>query len=300
MRSRWIKAKEFRIGWIMLLRAALGLIVFMGTAFTSNSLRSEPNASVADYSRFSHSSPNEHAALTKPGSCASCHRANGAVIPAFPRHRDCTNCHLVQFTAASSASSNPICTICHINEGLSSSNPPIKRFSPLRSFTAGFDHAQHLKGVETAKPQTGCLTCHVLMTRGLGQTIPAGVDAHRICYECHAPGKQASNLAACDSCHKTSGRYSPTPTSARAYNRGFSHANHTRISCQNCHMVRDRGLPQTKQVTSISAAEHLINSGVPSCKTCHDGQRAFGDTNTRDCKRCHKRDGFRMSTSGGS
>jgi c(7)-type cytochrome triheme protein len=297
MRSRWIKAKEFRIGWMMLLRVGLSLVFFMGTAFTSDSLRSESIASVADYSKFSHSSPNEHAALTKPGSCASCHRANGAVIPTFPRHRNCTNCHLVQFTVPSSASTNPICTICHIKEGLSSSNPPINRFPALRSFTVEFDHAQHLEGVETAKPQGGCSACHVLMTRGFGQSIPAGVDAHRTCYECHAPGKQASNLAACDSCHKqTLERYSPTPTSARAYSRGFSHANHTRNSCQNCHIVKGRGLPQTKQVTSISPVEHLINSRAPSCKTCHDGRRAFGDTNTRDCKRCHKREGFRMSS----
>ena len=299
MRSRWINTKELAIRLPKLLRAALAVVFSIGAAlaFNSDSLRFEPITPVADYSKFLHSTPREHAALTERGRCASCHRENDALTPSFPRHRDCTNCHLVQFTVPSSGSVNPICTICHIKENLSSPNPPLNRSSALRNFTAEFDHAQHLQGAEAAKPQQGCLACHVLMTRGPGQTIPARLDAHRICYDCHAAGKPASNFAACDSCHKqTSKLYSPTQTSARAYSRGFSHGTHTRMSCENCHIVKGRGLSQTKQVTSISPVEHLINSRAPSCKTCHDGRRAFGDTNTRDCKRCHKRDGFRMSS----
>jgi len=185
-----------------------------------------------------------------------------------------------------------------MKEGLNSSNPPMKRFPALSNITAKFDHAQHLEGVEAAKPQAGCLACHVLMSRGPGQTIPAGLNAHRICYECHAAGKQASNLSSCDSCHEF-GRYSPTPTIARAYRLNFSHANHTRLSCESCHALKGRGLPQAKQVSSVLPVEHLVSSRGSNCKTCHNGRRSFGDTDTRDCKRCHRRDGFRMSESGG-
>jgi c(7)-type cytochrome triheme protein len=247
-----------------------------------------------DYSKFSHSSPSEHAALTGRGACSSCHRPNSSVEPSFPKHRDCTGCHLVQFTTASSGGTNPICTICHNTDNLTSSNPALKKFPALRSFNAQFDHAQHVQGIEAARSPQGCVTCHTGTQRGIAQSIPSRLAAHRICFECHSPGKSASNLSACETCHAL-GRYTPTSTNARAYRLSFSHANHTRLSCQSCHIVKSRGLAQTKQVSSISPRQHVVNSAVQSCRTCHNGQRAFGDTNTRDCKRCHKRDGFRMT-----
>ncbi|MGH9930167.1 MAG: hypothetical protein ACREA9_13225, partial [Pyrinomonadaceae bacterium] len=42
----------------------------------SKSLRVGLSALVADYSRFSHSSPREHAELMSRSNCASCHRRN--------------------------------------------------------------------------------------------------------------------------------------------------------------------------------------------------------------------------------
>ena len=246
----------------------------------------------ADYSKFSHSAPKEHADLMGRANCVSCHRRNdSSPSPRLPVHRDCTGCHLVQFTGVTS-SENPICTICHTKDGLNSSNPPIKSLSGLGSFNAKFDHAQHMAGVESARPGAGCAACHTPANRGVAQTIPSRLNGHQTCYQCHSPGKPASKFSSCGSCHDF-GRYSRTPTAARSYRVGFGHADHSarrRLSCETCHRVKGRRLPQAQQVSSILAAQHYPNPRAHSCKTCHNGKRAFGDTGPgfTDCVRCHK------------
>jgi c(7)-type cytochrome triheme protein len=298
MRSLPSLARPLLVLLCLLLIASIGLPV----PAVTNAAKPDPakaNMPAQDYSRFSHSSPREHADLMGRENCGSCHRrTDGTLAPRFPLHKDCTGCHLVQFTASNSSSPvNPICTICHRGEGLNSSNPPLKNFPRLLSFTAAFDHAQHLQGIESARPGKSCAACHTPANRGLAETIPARLNAHQICYECHSPGKQASKSSSCGSCH-TLGRYSQTSTSARAYRMGFSHADHglrQRLTCDRCHNVRGRGLPQARQVTSIVAVQHLSNSRTQSCITCHNGQRAFGESaNFADCSRCHKGQGFRM------
>ena len=219
-----------------------------------------------DYSKFSHSSPREHAELMARSNCGSCHRRNDtAQAPRFPLHKDCTGCHLVQFTAANRASTvNPICTICHTSDGLNSTNPPTKSFPALLSFRAAFDHAQHLQGKESARPSAGCMACHTPARRGVAQSIPARLNAHQTCYECHSQGKPASDLSSCGVCH-TLGSYSPTSTNVQAYRVSFSHSDHdaqARLTCTNCHTIKGRGLPQTKQVSSISPVQHLTNTRV--------------------------------------
>jgi len=230
--------------------------------------------------------------------CGSCHRRGEGVTPAFPLHKDCTGCHMVQFTAANSGSQvNPICTICHTSEGLNSSNPPTKKFSGLRSFRAEFDHAQHLNGKDSAKPSAGCASCHSAARGGVAQSILSGLNAHQGCYGCHSPGKSANDLSACGVCHSL-GAYSPTSTNAPSYRVSFSHADHTgraRLACTACHNVKAQGSPEGRQVSSISGVEHFPKAGVQSCAICHNGRRSFGDADTHDCKRCHKREGFKMS-----
>jgi c(7)-type cytochrome triheme protein len=256
-----------------------------------DSLNSANPTSTADYSKFSHKSPVAHD-FVKPEKCGSCHRRkDGSLTPRFPVHKDCTGCHLVQFTNPA-ASDNPICTICHTREGLNSANAPTKSFPRLRTFTADFDHAQHLRGTESARPAEGCAACHTRALRGVAETIPARLGAHQTCYECHSPGKSANNLSSCGSCHKDGG-YSPTSIAARSYRVGFSHADHgprERLTCESCHNVLGRGLPRAKQVSSIAPALHRSTARARSCMTCHNGQRAFGDTRPdfNDCKRCHK------------
>ncbi len=245
-----------------------------------------------DYSKFSHSSPREHADLMGRGNCASCHRRNDSSLePKFPLHRDCTGCHLVQFTS-SAAAVNPICTICHKPDGLNSPSAPLKNFPRLLSFRAEFDHAQHVQGIESARPVKGCATCHTPANRGIAETVPARSSAHQTCYECHSPGKQASKTSSCGSCHSL-GHYSPTSTAAKPYRMGFSHADHgprERLNCDRCHNVRPRGLAQSRQVSSTLSTQHYSNPRAQSCSTCHNGQRVFGDSgpNFDVCKRCHK------------
>lgn len=254
-------------------------------------------SSAQDYAKFSHSSPSAHAALTARSSCSSCHRrSDDSPEPRFPVHKDCTGCHLAQFTAPVASSVNPICTICHDQNDLNSSNTRTKKFPGLRSFTAEFDHAQHVQGNEQARPAEGCATCHTLIQRGVAQSIPARLSAHQTCYQCHSPGRQASAFSSCGSCHAL-GSYSPTPTTAQAYRVHFSHADHgprQRLACTSCHAVMGRGLPQRRQVSSIRPAQHFSSPHAQSCMTCHNGRRAFGDTDTRACKRCHSGPGFRM------
>src|SRR6266851_4452684 len=170
-----------------------------------------------DYSRFFHTSPKEHKDLAWDSNgrpqCASCHRrSDSSPAPRFPVHKDCTGCHLVQFTAVTSGD-NPICAICHTKEGIDLPKPPVRNFSALRSFNAEFDHAQHLQGIESARPPKGCAECHTSAPGGIVETIPARLDAHAGCYKCHSPGGQASNSSSCGSCHK-SVPYLPTPTAA--------------------------------------------------------------------------------------
>ena len=256
------------------------------------------SARVLDYSKFSHSNPQEHADLMARSNCESCHRRNdSSLAPRFPVHKDCTGCHLIQFTSSDSSSAvNLICVICHTSQSLDSTNPPTRSFPALRSFVAEFDHAQHLQGKESARPSAGCTACHNSTRRGVGQSIPARLGAHQTCYQCHSAGKQASSLSACGICHAL-GRYSPTTTNARAFRAGFSHVDHgarVRLTCTSCHNVRAQGLPQAKQVGFISPTQHFSSARAQTCTTCHNGRRAFGDTNTHDCKRCHKRDGFRF------
>jgi c(7)-type cytochrome triheme protein len=285
----------FLIGIVALVKGRLASAVVVKS--TTVQILSSPEPFTQDYSKFSHSSPKEHADLTDRPNCAGCHRRSGTSLePRLPVHKDCTGCHLVKFTNAT-ASDNPICTICHTKEGLSSSKAPPKSFPRLGSFTAEFDHAQHLRGIESARPAGGCAACHTRALRGVAKTIPTRLGAHQTCYECHSPGKSASDSSACDSCHRL-GSYSPTSVAARSYRLGFSHGEHgprERLNCDSCHNVLGRGLPQTKQVSSISPALHRSTARARSCMTCHDDQRAFGDRRAdfSDCKRCHKGPTFR-------
>ena len=250
---------------------------------TENALSKPPQ----DYSRFSHSSPGEHAGFTARSSCNGCHtRRNNSIEPTFPQHRDCINCHQTQFTTPNS----PLCGICHQPEGLNQQNPPVKKFSSLRSFNTEFDHAQHTSGIAEAKSQGGCAACHGPARRGIAKASPAGLSAHQTCYQCHTPGRQAGggDISSCGACHRP-GRSGGTGTSGRSYRIGFSHADHgprQNLSCENCHTV-SRGLARGRQVSSTFPAQHFPNTRAQSCVTCHNGQRTFGENNFNDCKRCH-------------
>jgi c(7)-type cytochrome triheme protein len=241
-----------------------------------------------DFSKFLHNSP-RHASL----GCADCHRreSNNSTRPTLPGHKSCTNCHLPQFVT----NNIPMCAICHTD--LNSQNPPVKGFPSIRSFNAKFDHAQHNTGA--ARPASGCAACHTpAARRAAAMTIPAGFNAHGQCYTCHTPGSQSNgrDIASCGVCHSLSGGFFRTSTNARAFRASFSHATHgarQRLGCNDCHNLR-AGLAQSRQVTVPAVAQHFNATRAQSCMTCHNGRRAFGDSDFNDCRRCHKAQTFRM------
>jgi c(7)-type cytochrome triheme protein len=229
-----------------------------------------------DYSKFSHRSAT-HAGIA----CASCHRrADNGVSPTFPGHTACDSCHSSQFI-------NPpiICNICH--SSLNSGHPPMNAF-PSRfkePFNVKFDHAQHNQGA--ARPANGCAACHTSARRGAAMSIPAGINTHTTCYQCHTLWARSGlrDVSGCATCHSAAA-YRPTPSTSVAFNVGFSHATHgprQRLNCTDCHTL-NAGRPQGLQASSPRPMEHTPQ-GSTSCATCHNGKRAFGELT--DCKRCH-------------
>jgi c(7)-type cytochrome triheme protein len=237
-----------------------------------------------DYSQFKHDNP-QHARLP----CLLCHRreTNSAQpsLPGKTNHAPCTGCHAQQF----SDSTSPICNICHTN----SQTGTMKSFPALQSFNVKFDHARH------SAVGTTCATCHRPNRRGVAFSIPAGRNAHTICYACHTPNAKSSDngrgVSSCSTCHELGRHVWPTERAA-AFRFGFSHSNHgvsQNLKCGACHRVIS-GLPIGQQVTSPVALNHHAPARAVSCLTCHNGKRAFGGDDFSVCTRCHKGSSWRF------
>jgi c(7)-type cytochrome triheme protein len=226
-----------------------------------------------DFSKFRHDNAN-HARLP----CLLCHRReSNAARPAMPggsSHVPCTGCHAQEF--ANSAS--PVCAICHTD----SKTGALKPFPRLASFGVRFDHTRHL-----SMGQVGCSTCHRPTQRGVALSIPNGFAAHTTCYGCHTGRAQSNDrdISSCGTCHVLGGKRIASQ-SATAFRVGFSHQKHDRtqgLSCTECHKVRSGG----DQVTAPQALNHHASANAFSCRSCHDGKRAFGGDDFSVCKRCH-------------
>lgn len=229
-----------------------------------------------DYSKFKHENP-QHARLP----CLLCHRRdNNSPRPTLPgksNHAPCAGCHAQQF----SNSDGPMCTICHTNIQAGT----VKSFPRLLSFNVRFDHARH------SSVGAACSTCHRSNRGGVSFSIPAGLSGHTTCFGCHTPQAQANgrSLSSCGTCHEP-GRLVRTSERAAAFRIGFSHSRHDaseKLRCIDCHRVRP-GFPVGRQVTSPIALNHHAPVRGTSCRTCHDGKRAFGGDDFSVCKRCHK------------
>ena len=232
-----------------------------------------PGAEAQDFSRFRHDTQ-QHRRLP----CLVCHvRSDNSSTPRMPGHIPCSSCHSQQFAEGNS---NPICSICHTATS-------VKRFPPLRSFNAVFDHGRHRR-------LTNCATCHRPGRAGVALSIPSRLSAHATCFQCHGPQTIAGdrNIGSCSTCHQP-GRLVRTPETARAFAVGFSHAEHSRkgLSCTACHTVRAGGR-RGAQVSSPLAAMHFARPGVASCSACHNDRRAFGGDDFSDCKLCHNGNRF--------
>lgn len=234
-----------------------------------------PQTEDKDYSKFTHSNA-FHSRLP----CLLCHRRddNSARI-SFPGkidHLPCTGCHQEQFSDKSS----PICTICHTNADTGA----MKRFPPLRSFGVKFDHSRHTR--------SNCATCHKVEGRGVARSIPAGVNAHVTCFQCHSSSSAASS---CNICH-VPGRLVRTSTSSPAFRKSFSHAKHLaarNVNCASCHNLRP-GASRGRQMSNPAVSMHFAPAGSMSCGGCHSGKKAFGADDFSNCKRCHQGNKFRF------
>lgn len=290
--ARPVRLPRTRVAWVALLAAcALCLVAvalkssFVATGARTISDASEMQDAGRDFSKFSHATD-----AHRGRSCDSCHqRADNSTQPRLPGHKACTDCHLQQFVSPNL----PMCSICHTN--LDSRDPPVKNFPRLASFNAKFDHAQHTTG--GGRPEQGCVACHQPARRGVALTIPAGLDAHAGCYQCHTPQAAFAgrDMASCGVCH-TLARYARTGTGAASFRVGFSHATHgprQRLDCAACHSVR-AGASQGAQVSSPRGLQHFAPARAQSCATCHNNRRSFGGEDFGDCKRCHKGQTFRF------
>lgn len=285
--------KRQRISLVILLLSIAGfiLIVINGNRLHAATAMPQPaQGADQDYSNFSHQSQ-RHASLE----CAACHHrsADNSTRPRLPGHKACTGCHLAQFVT----SNIPLCFICHTD--VKSTDAPLKAFPAHfnESFNLKFDHAQHMNG--EARPQQGCVFCHDRpLHKGVALNIPAGLPAHNQCYTCHTPNRRTPaglDISSCGICH-ANGAYIRTRTTARAFSASFSHAEHSarqRLGCADCHSLTP-GLPQSKQVSLPRTAEHFHVAREMSCQGCHNGKRAFGESDFGDCRRCHKGQTFRM------
>jgi c(7)-type cytochrome triheme protein len=228
-----------------------------------------------NYSKFLHSNGN-HARLP----CLLCHRRESnsprPAIPGSPNHLPCAGCHVKQFAD----SGNAICTICHSN----AQSGALKAFPRLSSFNMKFDHARHA-GTRGA----GCATCHRPGRAGVAMTIPAGLNAHVTCYQCHGPQAKSGDkqISSCGLCHEP-GRNVRTQEMAQAFRVSFSHAKHNKdegLTCSECHKVR-AGVARA-QVSAPQPLNHHASTGSFSCMSCHNGKRAFGGDDFSVCARCH-------------
>jgi c(7)-type cytochrome triheme protein len=236
----------------------------------------EPAAAVQDFSKFSHGST-QHTRMP----CLLCHQRNdNSTRPKMPGHSPCSGCHQQQFNDASSG----ICNVCHTN----ASTGAVKGFPTLQGFTTNFDHAGHMQ-------LTNCATCHKATRQGVAFSVPARLNGHATCFQCHGPDRQVGdrNIGSCSTCH-TSGRPVRITDPSSAYRVNFSHSRHLRsMSCSSCHTVRT-GVARSRQVTMPAAAMHFAPAGVTSCASCHNGRRTFGANDFANCKRCHVDNRFRF------
>ena len=123
-------------------------------------------------------------------------------------------------------------------------------------------------------------------------SIPAGLNAHTICFSCHTPQAESNgrNISSCSVCHEP-GRLVRTygdELPPFGWVSAMQSTTRPKIEmCCDCHRVR-AGLPRGRQVTSPVALNHHAPARASSCMTCHNGKRAFGGDDFSVCTRCHK------------
>lgn len=220
-----------------------------------------------DFSDFKHENPN-HERLP----CLLCHkREDNSPTPKLAGHLPCSGCHVQQFAD----NKNQICTICHTN----AETGDLKGFPALNEFNVQFDHAMHQR-------ETNCATCHKPATKA-AMSIPARMNAHSTCFQCHTPEAKSGerDIGSCATCHQP-GTPNLSRYSAKAFAFNFTHANHRKLNCAECHNVQS-GAARGRQVSTPQTAMHFPPAGAQSCASCHNNKRTFGGDDFSSCRRCH-------------
>ena len=142
-------------------------------------------------------------------------------------------------------------------------DPPGERITPTASLADTFSHKTHR--------QLACITCHSTTSRTSDLTF----QPPRGCQICH---HQRPAKADCSACHQSE-EIAParavtvqvqTPRQPpRDRPVGFEHAEHTEVSCTECHVAPVTLAPEP---------------AVAACTACHDDHHAVG----RDCAACHR------------
>jgi hypothetical protein len=263
-------------GLVVLAFGVVFVCAISDSQVTALAIAETPQESALTYSTFKHANPN-HARMP----CLLCHRRETnsprPTMPGGTGHLPCAGCHAQQFAN----SSGPLCTICHTD----AQSGKLKPFPRLNSFNMKFDHARHVR-----MGSVGCVTCHRPSRAGVAMTIPAGLNAHVTCYQCHGPQAKSGDrdISSCGTCHEP-GRHVRARESAVAFRLGFTHAKHDKsegLSCNECHRVRP-GVARRIQVSAPQPLNHHASPSAFSCMSCHNGKRAFGGDDFSVCTRCH-------------
>lgn len=226
-----------------------------------------PCLSVADYSKFSHSTQKHQAA------CNTCHKITFPDIKDYPSHDACVSCHRPQFFRGARPA---ICSVCH-----SKTSPRDEARFAFRNpastlqFTIEFPHDRHqdvialLRFAHPPQQYNNCTICHAPRTPTF-KAVPTG---HASCFNCHWKSQQpvADN---CNGCHKLTTPHAPIDQ-------------HSRISIKFIH----EGGGERKQ-------------HVAECTTCHINITKAAtlrglkpDVPITSCTECHNKDGLRQDLS---
>lgn len=226
-----------------------------------------PCLSVADYSKFSHSTQKHQSA------CNTCHKITSPDIKDYPSHDACVSCHRPQFFRGARPA---ICSVCH-----SKTSPRDEARFAFRNpastlqFTIEFPHDRHqdvialLRFAHPPQQYNNCTICHAPRTPTF-KAVPTG---HASCFNCHWKSQQpvADN---CNGCHKLTTPHAPIDQ-------------HSRISIKFIH----EGGGERKQ-------------HVAECTTCHINITKAAtlrglkpDVPITSCTECHNKDGLRQDLS---
>ncbi|MFO7694556.1 MAG: cytochrome c3 family protein [Vicinamibacterales bacterium] len=200
-----------------------------------------------------------HAALEGPGTCRSCHAADGKVTPDL-----CLTCHQdvgdrIRVKKGVHRAVAGACSDCHVEHG--GADADLRPFDP-----ADFDHAGEtgfaLKG-RHATVAKNCASCHT--SRSFLTVSPS-------CATCHTDPHAARRGAACETCHTPEGWAS----ASRAFHktgRFNLEGRHLDVPCESCHI------------------KGAVKGTPTKCVDCHWVRRQDDPYRTRlgsDCETCHR------------